>query len=90
MDNSKEQWSQFFEHLMDMQDLFIESLSEDALSLPGFPFGQLLTVSPKDFMKQVKEFQKMANKYFVEQADTTAELRAEVLDDIERLLGTDD
>ena len=74
MESSKEQWSQFFEHLMDIQDLFIESLSEDALSLPGFPFGQMLAISPKDFMKQVKEFQKMANEHFVEQANSVADM----------------
>ena len=71
MDNTKDQWNKFFEYMMDMQDTFAESLPDEVPTLPGLP--QLPAVSPKEFMKQVKEFQEMVNKYFVEQADSAVE-----------------
>ena len=63
---SKEQWNQFFEHIMDMQDTFVASLSDDAWSLPWLP---AFSISPKDFMERVQEFQKMTKEHFTEQAD---------------------
>ena len=73
MDSYKEQWNQFFEYMMDMEDTFAESLPDEVPSLPGFPVGQWPAISPKEFMKQVKEFQEMANKHFIEQADSAAD-----------------
>ena len=70
LDASREQWSQFFEQLMELQGLFTESLPDEAPSLPGL--GQL-SVSPKKFMEQLKEFQEMANEHLVEQADSAAD-----------------
>ena len=71
MDNTKDQWNKFFEYMMDMQDTFAESLPDEVPTLPGFP--QLPGISPKEFMKQVKEFQKMANDHIVEQADSVVD-----------------
>ena len=71
MDNAKDQWNKFFEYMMDMQDSFAENLPDEVPTLPGLP--QMPGISPKEFMKQAKEFQEMANKQFVEQADSVAE-----------------
>ncbi|MBR4473010.1 MAG: acyl--CoA ligase [Oscillospiraceae bacterium] len=73
MDSSREQWNQFFEYIMEMEDTFTESLPDDMPALPGFPFG-LPAMSPKEFMKQLKEFQKMMNEYLVEQTDSCIDL----------------
>ena len=67
VDASKEQWNQFFDHIMDMQDTFVASLSEDAWSLPWLP---AFSVSPKDFMERVQEFQKMTKAHLEEQTDS--------------------
>jgi len=56
---------------MDMQDTFAETLPDEVPTLPGFP--QLPGISPKEFMKQVKEFQEMANAHIVEQADSVVD-----------------
>jgi hypothetical protein len=56
---------------MDMMDAFVEFLPEDVPTLPGFPFKP--GISPKDFMKQVKEFHEMANAHMVEQADSVTD-----------------
>jgi len=71
MDNAKDQWNKFFEYMMDMQDTFADNLPDEVPTLPGLP--QMPVISPKEFMKQTKEFQEMANKQFVEQADSVAE-----------------
>ena len=64
---SKDQWNQFFEHIMDMQDTFVASLSDDAWSLPWLPdFG----IFPREFMERMQEFQKMSKEHFEEQADS--------------------
>ena len=68
LNGTRDQWNQFFEHMMDMQDTFAESLPDELPSLPGFP--QMPAISPKDFMKRAKEFQEMTNAHFVEQADS--------------------
>ena len=70
VDASKEQWNQFFDHIIDMQDTFVASLSDDAWSLPFLP---AFSMSPKEFMEQVQEFQKMMKDHFVEQADSFAD-----------------
>jgi len=54
-----------------MQDTFADNLPDEVPTLPGLP--QMPVISPKEFMKQTKEFQEMANKQFVEQADSVAE-----------------
>ena len=60
----KEAWNKIFPKLMAMQDKFAESLPE---KLPGMPEG---AVTPKEVADKVKEFQEMANKHAVEQADS--------------------
>lgn len=69
MDSSRKQWNQFFENMMEMEDSFIESLPDEVTAFPGFPFGQMPAASPKEFMKQLRKFQKMSNEYLVWQAD---------------------
>ena len=69
-DNGKEQWRQFFDYLMEMQETFCAALPDDTSSMP---YGQMLPMSPKAFMERVKDFQKMANEHFVEQADSFAD-----------------
>ena len=68
---TKDQWNRFYEHMMDMQDTFTESLPEELPTLPGFP--QLSGISPKGIMKQLKGFQEMVNDYCVKQADAAAD-----------------
>ena len=53
-----------------MQDTFTASLPDDLSSLP---YGQLFCMAPKDVMKRLKEFEEMANKHFMEQADSFAD-----------------
>ena len=67
-ENRREQWNQFFDYMMKMQDTFTDSLPEDVSSLP--PCMQMLPIAPKAFMERVKEFEIMANEHFVEQADS--------------------
>lgn len=62
----KEAWNKVFPKLMGIQDKFAESLPEKMPTPPGMPESP---VSPKEVAGKVKEFQKMANKYAVEQAD---------------------
>ena len=71
LDGTKDQWNQFFEHSMEMLDTFADYLPDEAPSLPGLPFT--LGISPKSFVKRVKEFQEMANAHAVEQADSVAD-----------------
>ena len=59
-DNGKEQWRQFFDYLMEMQETFCAALPDDTSSMP---YGQMLPMSPKAFMERVK----------VEQADSFAD-----------------
>lgn len=70
METTKEQWNQFFEHMMEMQDTFISSLPDEA---PNGPASSIFSMSPKEFMKWMKEFQEMSNDHFVEQADAVAD-----------------
>jgi hypothetical protein len=66
VDNNKEQWKQFFDYMMEMQDTFAAALPEETASMP---FG----FSPKGVMKRLKEFQELSNKHFVEQTDSFAD-----------------
>ena len=67
IDASKDQFGQLFSYMMDMQDGFVEALPEQIPTIPGMPE---IPVSPKAIMKAIKEFEEMANKFFVEQADS--------------------
>lgn len=67
---SRDRWNQFFEYMMSMQDSFAASLPDNEVSLPGFPS---VSISPKECMKQLKEFQQMANAHFMEQADSVVD-----------------
>ena len=62
----KEAWNKIFPKIMAMQDKFTETLPEKLPTPPGMPESP---VSPKEVADKVKEFQEMANKYAVEQAD---------------------
>ena len=73
IDSSRELWDQYFEHMMDMEDLLTDSMPDEAPSVPGFIFGQWIAVSPKELMKQLKEFQEMAKDHIAEQADSVAD-----------------
>ena len=73
MAGAKDQWNRVFDSIMDMQDSFTEYLPEEVPTLPGFTFAPVFVLSPKDFMKQVKEFQTMAKDHFVEQADSVVD-----------------
>jgi hypothetical protein len=66
VDNSKEQWKQFFDYIMEMEDTFSAALPEETAAMP---FG----FSPKGIMQRVKEFQEMSNKLFTEQTDSFAD-----------------
>ena len=67
-DNRKEQWKQFFDYMMERQDMFAALIPDDPSSLP--PFVQMLPVSPKALIEHLKEFEIMANEHFVAQADS--------------------
>ena len=64
MEAWKEQWNRVFPNLMEMQEKFADSLPEELPALPGMP-----AVKPKKVMEKVKEFQEMANKHAMEQAE---------------------
>ena len=68
VDNRREQWKRYFDYRIKMQDTFAASLPDDLSGLP--PFLQMLPMSPRAFMEQVKEFQILANEHFIEQADS--------------------
>lgn len=63
----KEAWNKIFPKIMAMQDKFTETLPEKLPTPPGMPESP---VSPKEVAGKVKEFQEMANKLVVEQADS--------------------
>ena len=74
METAKEQWEQFFEHLMEMMDVFADSLSDEAMAVPFMFFGQSFSISPKKFAKWMRKLQKTANEHFMEQADSVNDL----------------
>lgn len=69
-DAAKEQWGKFFGQIMEMQEIFATSLPDEIPSLPWLPDFFKPSMSPRAFMKKVKEFQEMANAHAVEQADS--------------------
>ena len=69
-DATKEQWGKFFAQIMEMQEIFAASLPDEIPSLPWVPDFFKPSMSPRAFMKKVKEFQEMANAHAVEQADS--------------------
>ena len=70
VESSKEQWNQFFDYMMEIQETLFSSIPDDSSSLP---FAQLFVMPPKAFMKWARNFQEMANDHFVEQADSLAD-----------------
>ena len=70
--SKKELWEKRFANNIKIQETFIESMLADSFALP---FAPSITISPKKMMKQLKEFEEMANKHFVEQADSFADFR---------------
>ena len=67
IDSSKDQFDQFFEYMMGMQDDFVEFFPEELPWMPSW------VKPPKEVRKAMKEFQKMANEYFVAQNDSWAD-----------------
>ena len=67
---TKEQWGKFFGQIMEMQEIFAASLPDEIPSLPWLPDFFKPTMSPRAYMKKVKEFQEMANAHAVEQTDS--------------------
>lgn len=63
----KEALNKIVPKIMAMQDKFTETLPEKLPTPPGMPESP---VSPKEVAGKVKEFQEMANKLVVEQADS--------------------
>lgn len=57
----KEAWNKIFPKLMEMEDNFASSLPEK------MPVGSM---TPQEVMDKVKEYQEMANKHAMEQADS--------------------
>ena len=68
----KEKRDKFFADKMEMQELFIETMLDETFALP---FAPAIVLSPKKFMKQVKEFEEMVNKQFTEQVDSFSDFR---------------
>ena len=63
----KEAWNKIFPKILEMEDKVAEALPEELPTPPGVPASP---VSPKEVITKVKEFQEMANKHAVEQADS--------------------
>ena len=70
VENGRNQWNQFFDYMMELQDTFSASAPEEDASLPC---TQMFAISPKFFMQWMKDFQVMANEHFMEQADSLAD-----------------
>ena len=67
IDNSKDQYEQFFASMQDAMDSFAEFLPEE------MPWMPPCFASPKSFRKTMKEWENMANDYFKQQADTLSD-----------------
>ena len=67
---TKAQWGRFFDQIMEMQETFAASLPDEIPSLPWLPDFLKPSMSPRAYMKKVKEFQEMANAHAMEQADS--------------------
>ena len=66
-DGAKDQYDQVFAYMMGLQDGFAAALPEEIPAILGLP---TCPVSPKDVAAAVKEFEEMANEYFVKQMDS--------------------
>lgn len=66
-DGAKDQYDQFFAYMMGVQDGIAASLPDELPAILGLPAP---AVSPKDVAQALKEFQEMANDYFVQQMDS--------------------
>ena len=71
---SKEQWNKVFGKMLELEDTFNDGLSDNVPALPGILPFFMPAMSPKAFMKKMKEMQEMANAHATEQADNFAEL----------------
>ena len=66
-DGAKDQYDQVFAYMMGLQDGLAAALPDEIPAILGLP---ALPVSPKDVAAAVKEFEEMANEYFVKQMDS--------------------
>ena len=64
LDASKDQYNQFFEYMADMLDSFADALPEELPWMPSW------AKPPKSVRKEMREWEEMANKYFLELADS--------------------
>ncbi|MBO4357571.1 MAG: hypothetical protein J5813_05325, partial [Candidatus Methanomethylophilaceae archaeon] len=71
IESSREQWDEFTDKVMEMENTFADSLPEKFPTLPGFA---PLTFSPKDVMKQWQAFEEKAKEQFMDQADSFAKM----------------
>jgi hypothetical protein len=69
LDASKDQYIQFFGYMSDMLDSFADALPEE---LPGMPMPSWVK-PPKSVRKEMKEWEQMANDFFVEITDQWAD-----------------
>ena len=70
VENGRKQWKEFFAYLMDVHENFSASMPDDTAAIP---FLANCPLSPKDFMKRVKEFFEMANDHLIDLADSYAD-----------------
>ena len=88
VESSKEQWNKFFDQVLEMQDTVIESMSDDPISISWLLFGKPYAVSPKEFLKQMKEIEKMTNAHVMEQVDSFVEFSRKKIEMYSAMLGT--
>ena len=68
IEKSKDQWEEFFKHLTEMQDSFVNALPEEMPMWPSY------APSPKEQAEQVKKYQEKSKEYIEEQADKYSDL----------------
>ena len=66
LDATRDYWMRFFEDFMDAEDSFADSLPDGVTMSPFGPWA----ISPKQLMKQAREFQEMTLEHFVKIADS--------------------
>ena len=64
IESSKDQYTQFFDYMTGMLDTFADSLPEELPWMPSW------AKPPKSVRKEMKEWEKMANDFFVEMTDS--------------------
>jgi hypothetical protein len=64
IDASKDQYEQFFEYMSGMFDSFAEALPEELPWMPSW------VKPPKAVRKEIKEWEEMANAFFIEMTDS--------------------